>query len=144
MTGAPPREPRWLPRGAVIAIHEEQIREHGGMPGLRDDAALDAALGRPRQQWAYTEPGIHELAASFAFGIARNHPFNDGNKRMALLACSTSLALNGHDLLADKDETVSTFIRLAAGEFDEDSLSDWIAARLHARPAPPQGPPADD
>lgn len=110
------------------------------MAGLRDEAALDAALGRPRYKWVYAEPSIQELAASYAFGIARSHPFNDGNKRMALLACSTFLALNGLDLMADKDETVATFVRLAAGELDETALSGWIAARLQARRAPLQGP----
>jgi death-on-curing protein len=114
----------------VLAIHDAQLAEHGGASGVRDRGLLDSALARPQHLAAYGEPDIATLAAAYAFGIARNHPFVDGNKRTALVALETFLALNGHDLAADDAACVVTMLGLAAGELEEDALADWVRANL--------------
>ena len=119
-------EPVWLPVELVVAIHDEQLRLHGGPAGLRDRGALESALGRARNKWAYENTDLPTLAAAYAFGIARNHAFVDGNKRTALLSLITFLGLNGIDFLADEAEAVVMFQDLAAGEIDEDGLARWI------------------
>ena len=123
-------EPVWLPVELVIAIHEEQLREFGGPPGIRDFGALESALGRPRNRWAYNESPLAELAAAYAFGIARNHPFVDGNKRTALVSLVTFLGLNDVDFLVDEAEAVVMILGLAAGEISEEGLSRWIRDNL--------------
>ena len=113
-----------------MAAHAEQLAEHGGGEGVRDGGALESAMARPRNQAEYGEPDISALAASYAFGIARNHPFVDGNKRTAAVVCETFLMLNGHGLDANDAEIVVAFVALAAGELSEDELADWLRTRL--------------
>ena len=120
---------RWLHPAVVLAMHEEHLTEHGGLPGLRDRGALEAALARPRNRAAYGDRDVGDLAAAYAWGIVRNHPFHDGNKRTGLLVMELFLALNGHALLADDATCVTTFMRLAAGELSEEELASWI--RMH-------------
>lgn len=119
-------EPVWLTAELVIAIHEEQLREFGGPPGIRDRGLLESALGRPQNKWSYGETDLAALAAAYAFGIARNHPFVDGNKRAAFLSIITFLGLNGVDYLADESEAVVIIQDLAAGTVTEDGLTRWI------------------
>lgn len=116
---------RWLSKAGARAIHNEQLAEHGGRPGLRDEALLDSALSRPRNQAAYGQAGIARLAAAYAFGLARNHPFVDGNKRTAFVAAATFLLLNGWEITASEKAVVETFLRLAAGEMTEEQLAAW-------------------
>jgi death on curing protein len=118
------REPVWLNAELVKAFHARQLRLFGGPPGIRDEGALESALGRPVNRWAY--PALAELAAAYAFGIARNHPFVDGNKRAALLALVTFLGLNDINFLVDEAEAVVMIRGLAAGEIDEAGLTRWI------------------
>jgi death-on-curing protein len=126
-------EPVWLPVELVLAIHETQLRRFGGPPGVRDQGALESALGRPRNKWAYEGADRAALAAAYAFGIARNHPlFVDGNKRAALLSMVTFLGLNEIDLVADEAESVVMIRDLAAGTVDEDGLTRWIRDNLPA------------
>lgn len=119
-------EPTWLTAELVIAFHDEQLREFGGPPGLRDRGMLDSALGRPRNKWAYGETDLAALAAAYAYGTARNHPFVDGNKRAALLAVVTFLGLNDVEFEASEAEAVVAIRDLAAGEISEDGLTRWI------------------
>jgi len=121
-------EPVWVELDVVLAIHDEQLAEHGGQPGVRDPGLLESALGRPRNQFAYGEPSITRLAASYAFGISRNHPFLDGNKRTSLVVAELFLELNGYELIASDAQCVTTFLQLAAGELTEDQLAEWITA----------------
>jgi death-on-curing protein len=121
------KEPEWLTADLVIAFHDEQLREFGGPAGIRDEGALESALGRARNRWAYEGGDLPRLAAAYAFGIARNHPFVDGNKRAALLAVITFLGLNDIEFAASEAEAVVMIRDLAAGAIDEDVLSRWIA-----------------
>ena len=123
---------RWLLEETLIAIHHRQIAEHGGSEGLRDEGLLSSALARPQNLLAYGEPppDLASLAAAYAYGIARNHPFVDGNKRTALVAARTFLILNGVDLDATPDEKVLTFLNLAEGTISEEELADWIRKRI--------------
>jgi death-on-curing protein len=123
-------EPVWLTLELVQAIHESQLRKFGGPPGVRDIGALESALGRARNRWAYENGDLPTLAAAYGFGIARNHPFVDGNKRAALLSIVTFLGLNGIDFVADEAEAVVIIRDLAAGEVDEAGLARWIADNL--------------
>ena len=121
----------WLLEETIIAIHHRQIAEHGGGEGLRDEGLLSSALARPQNLLAYGEPppDLAALAAAYAYGIARDHPFVDGNKRTALIAARTFLLLNGVNLEAGQDEKFLTFQSLAAGSLTEDELADWIRKR---------------
>lgn len=123
-------EPVWLPVDLVLAIQESQLRKFGGASGVRDIGALESALDRPRNKWAYENAGMAELAAAYAFGIARNHPFIDGNKRTALLAIVTFLGLNGIDFAASEAEAAAIIIELAAGTVGEEGLARWIGDNL--------------
>jgi death-on-curing protein len=123
-------KPVWLQVELVIAIHERQLREFGGRSGIRDRPALESALGRARNKWAYENAELPELAAAYAFGIARNHPFVDGNERVALLAFVAFLGLNGVNFMADEAEAASIILALAAGEVDEEGLGRWINDNL--------------
>lgn len=116
----------WLSSDLVKAIHDTQLKMFGGPAGTRDEGALESALGRPMNRWAYEGADLPELAAAYAFGIARSHPFVDGNKRAALLALVTFLGLNGNDFVADEAEAVVIIRGLAAGEVDEAGLTRWI------------------
>ena len=127
------REPIWVSRRILDVLHDAQIREHGGSPGVRDEGLLESALARPQQKWAYAErPDLATLAAAYAFGLVRNHGYIDGNKRVAFIAAYVFLGLNGHDLDADEADVANTFERAAAGKVTERALADWI--RTHARP----------
>jgi len=126
-------EPVWIELEVVLAIHDEQLAEHGGQAGVRDRGLLESAMARPQNQFAYGEHSIARLAASYAFGISRNHPFLDGNKRTSLVVAELFLELNGSDLTATDAECVTTFLRLAAGELTEEELADWIAAHSSPR-----------
>jgi death on curing protein len=124
-------EPLWLSRTVIDAMHTDQIREHGGLFGLRDENALESALARPRQKWNYEpETDLASLGAAYAFGFARNHPYNDGNKRIALLAMLTFASINGHDVEADDDDVLTTMLALASGRISEADLAAWLRSRL--------------
>lgn len=128
------REPTWLSEPLVLAIHDRQLAEHRGSSGVRDSGMLDSALARPQHKFAYGGGDIDlpALVAAYAFGIARNHPFVDGNKRTAAVACETFLDLNGHTLTAEDADLYPVFLALAGGEMDEESLADWL--RDYIRP----------
>ena len=123
---------RWISKPALLLLHAESLAEHGGSPGLRDEGLLDSALARPQNLLAYGEPDVAALAASYGMGVARNHPFIDGNKRAALLGIGLFLHLNGWRLTASQADTTRTMLALAAGELPEDALADWL--RQHAAP----------
>jgi death-on-curing protein len=122
------REPLWLGVVTVKAIHADQIAEHRGIETSTDDAKLESALARAKQRFAYAEqpPSLAELAAEYAFGIARNHPFTDGNKRVALMAAFVFLRINGVHLKADEVDAVVTIQALAAGELSVEQLAAWL------------------
>lgn len=120
----------WVSLEVALAAHYEQLAEHGGGEGVRDSGMLESAMARPQNLVAYGTPDAAELAASYAFGIARNHPFVDGNKRTAAVVSETFLVLNGHDLTATDAELVVTFLALAAGELSEDELTAWFRDHL--------------
>lgn len=120
----------WVSLEVALAAHHEQIAEHGGGEGVRDSGMLESAMARPQNLVAYGDPDGAELAAAYAFGIARNHPFVDGNKRTAAVVSETFLALNGHGLTATDAELVVTFLALAAGELSERELAAWFRDHL--------------
>ena len=120
----------WVDQAVAIAAHGEQLAEHGGAAGVRDMNMLVSAMARPLNLIAYGEPDIADLAASYAFGIARNHPFVDGNKRTAAVVSETFLMLNGHVLGCDDVELVTTFLALAAGELSVEALADWFRRHI--------------
>ncbi|MGB5761625.1 MAG: type II toxin-antitoxin system death-on-curing family toxin [Sedimenticolaceae bacterium] len=120
-------EPVWVLPELVHAIHQTLLAEHGGLSGVRDEALLESALARPQQKAAYANTGsIFELAASYSFGLARNHPFIDGNKRIALTVAAVFLELNGYSLDATEAEAVLMYQQLAAGTLTEEALAAWI------------------
>jgi death-on-curing protein len=126
-------EPHWLGRLVVAEAHFRQIREHGGAYGLRDENALESALARPRQRWHYQPNSrLSALAAAYAYGLARNHPFVDGNKRVALVVMVAFLERNGVELMATNPEALSVILRLAAGKVTEEELAAWIDAHCRA------------
>ncbi len=128
---ASPSQPLWLSKEAVEALQLDLIRVHGGMPGLRDDAGLESALARPRNRFAYhPEADAAELAAAYGFGLARNHPFHDGNKRIAFVAIAVFAGLNGYRFEALEEEVVAVMRALAAGEVTEKALAKWVRAHL--------------
>jgi death-on-curing protein len=122
----------WVQEDVACAIHLEQLREHGGGEGVRDLGLLQSALARPENLAAYGDPDVADLAASYAFGIARNHPFVDGNKRTAYVVCELFLALNGYLLVSSDADSTLTFLALAAGELTEEALAAWVRANLAA------------
>lgn len=122
-------EPEWLTVTMTVAIHDEQLAIHGGLAGMRDGALLESALDRPRNKWAYENaelPELPELAAAYGYGIAKNHPFVDGNKRTSLLAIYTFLGINGIDFIVAEADAAAMIFALAAGEVSEESLARWI------------------
>jgi len=122
---------RWVAENAVYAIHDEQIAEHGGLSGVRDVALLLSALARPQHLEAYGDPDIADLAAAYALGIARNHPFLDGNKRTALVvAGGVFLPLNGYELVADNREIVRVMLAVAEGLMADAELAAWFRAYM--------------
>lgn len=120
----------WVATDVARAAHAEQLAEHGGGQGTRDDRLLDSAMARPLNLATYGEPDAAALAAAYAYGIARNHPFVDGNKRTAAVISETFLVLNGYTLNATDAELVVAFLALAAGELTEEELADWFRSRV--------------
>lgn len=117
---------KWLSRQAIDIIHSEQLAEHGGLPGIKDENALEAALARPLHKHAYGEEDLSRLAAAYLYGFARNHPFADGNKRTAYLAAFTFLVINGHLVEATQAEVIEFVLAVAAGEIDEDGAARFL------------------
>jgi death-on-curing protein len=127
------QEPVWLDARLALAIHDRQLAEHGGPSGVRDPGAMESALARPRNRWEYGDDDLCALAATYASGVARNHPFTDGSKRTAWVLARAFLMLNCVELAFQPEEAVTTVQSLAAGEFTEDELADWFGG--HVRPA---------
>ncbi|MEO8460561.1 MAG: type II toxin-antitoxin system death-on-curing family toxin [Dokdonella sp.] len=123
----------WVERALALAIHERQLAEHGGRGGVRDEGLLESAIARPQQVHAYGNPDLADLAATLAFGLARNHPFVDGNKRTAAVACETFILLNGGNLQADDLDLYPMYVALAEGALPEAEFAAWI--REHIVPA---------
>jgi death-on-curing protein len=123
-------EPVWIPIEVVLALHARQLAEHGGTDGLRDEGLLESALARPQQRWAYGSPppDLCSLAGAYASGLAKNHPFLDGNKRTAHVVYRLFLKRNGMDLTASMEERYLAMLRLAAGEITEDDFVAWLRA----------------
>ena len=117
----------WLEAEDAIAFHAEQIAQFGGQPGIRDRGLLESALGRPRHRAAYEKPTVFELAAAYAYGIARNHPFLDGNKRTALVCAFTFIELNGWEVRAPEADAAIAFLALADGSMSEKDMAAWLA-----------------
>ena len=124
---------RWVDRRALELLHDESIAEHGGLPGLRDEGLLESALARPLNLAAYGEPDVTELAASYGVGLAKNHAFVDGNKRVAFLAVGLFLALNGQRLVATQAEATLAMLDVAAGTLDEAAFAHWLREHTQAR-----------
>ena len=126
------KEPIWINLRVVKAFHDRQINEHGGLAGLRDEGLLLSALSRPENAYHYSDPkpDVAELAAVYGFGLAKNHPFNEANKRTALIAIRLFLKLNGYDLVASPEDKYKTIIRVAASEISEYELALWIRENL--------------
>ena len=137
-------EPVWIDLEVVLAVHDEQLAEHGGQPGVRDRGLLESAMARPQNQFAYGEQSIARLAASYAFGLSRNHPFLDGNKRTSLVVAELFLDLNSFELIATDAQCVTTFLQLAAGNLTEDQLSDWISTHSAPIVGTLRAPPATE
>ena len=129
------RKIRWIPDAAVRAMHAELLAEHGGRPGIRDAALLSSALARPRNRRAYgASASLFDLAAAYGFGIVKNHPFIDGNKRLALAVMYVFLEINGYRLDAPEVEAADIMLRLAANELEEEDMARWLKANSHASP----------
>jgi death-on-curing protein len=121
---------RWIDADVLLAAHDEQLAEHGGATGIRDRGLFESALARPQNIAAYGEPDAAALAAAYAFGIAKNHAFVDGNKRTALVALEYFLELNDFELTADDPQCVLVILSIASGAFSEDELAEWIRAHM--------------
>jgi death-on-curing protein len=124
-------EPKWIITAAVLAVHDEQLAEHGGRGGLRDEALLESALARPKNQYDYGEADIFDLAAAYAYRLAKNHPFFDGNKRVSLTVSIGFLLLNGFKVLADEAAKLPIWLGLADGTLNEPELAAWF--RTHSK-----------
>lgn len=125
-----PHEPRFLGADVARAVHDRQLAEHGGLAGAKDEGVLESAMARPVNKFAYGEEDLCVLAASYAFGIARNHPFADGNKRTAWVMARLFLKLNGVEIRFDKADAIRTMLALAAGQLPEEELADWFCAQI--------------
>ena len=126
-------EPTWIELEVVLAIHDRQLAEHGGPIGVRDLSMLESALTRPRNQWSYGETDICALAAAYAYGIARNHPFVDGNKRTSWVLARLFLALNSINIQFAPDDAIRIVMALAAGEIGENKMATWFNDRIISR-----------
>ena len=128
------RDPRWISKKALLLLHEESLAMFGGAPGMRDEGLIDSALARPQNTRAdIAASTLADVAASSAFGLAKNHAFVDGNKRIAFLSIGLFLGINGHRLEADQVDAIRTMMALAAGEIDEPQLATWISKNTVAR-----------
>jgi death on curing protein len=127
------KEPRWLSKDLILEVHNRQLAEHGGGAGVRDEGLLDSALARPQNLFAYGESDLAALAGAYAFGIAKNHPFIDGNKRTAFVACELFLAANGYDLAASDEECLAMMLDLAASEINEAEFAAWLRGNVQPR-----------
>lgn len=125
---------RWLEKDLILAVHDEQIAEHGGRPGVRDIGLLESALARPLNRAAYGDASVFDMAAAYAFGIIRNHPFFDGNKRVALIAAALFLGEHGREIVASDAAVVVAVLALADGSLDEAGFAAWLAE--HTIPVP--------
>jgi death on curing protein len=125
-------EPVWIIRAVALSLHEEQLAEHGGPSGLRDEGLLDSALDRPKNQFSYGSPDINDLAAAYAYGIAKNHPFLDGNKRTSFVVCETFLNLNDCDLKATDEQALLLWLAVAEGSTTEAELAEWLRTNSKA------------
>lgn len=122
----------WVPKATAFGAHAKSLAAYGGADGVRDEGLLESALARPENLAAYGEPEIFDLAAAYAFGIVRNHPFVDGNKRTAFLTAALFLELNGHSLAATEPEATATMLAFAAGEVSEEDFARWLRANVRA------------
>ena len=128
------QEPRWAPRLVIEAVHLDQVREHGGLIGIRDENALESGLARARQRWTFDpDSDLSRLAAGHVFGICTGHPFRDGNKRISFLAAVIFLGLNGFDLVAPDEEVVEKMMAVASGKLGEETIADWMRSRIKPR-----------
>jgi death on curing protein len=130
MTQPSRTDPVWIETELVLAIHDRQLAEHGGGVGIRDAGALESALARPINKWSYGEERLAALAAAYAFAIARNHPFVDGNKRTAWVVARLFLALNRITLRFGPEEAIKTVLALAAGELTQEEMADWFRRHM--------------
>ncbi|MCB2074991.1 MAG: type II toxin-antitoxin system death-on-curing family toxin [Novosphingobium sp.] len=131
MSGKPVRfEPAWVKEAVALAVHDRQLAEHGGGVGVRDRGGLNSALARPRNRWENGEDDLAVLAAAYAFGIVRNHPFVDGNKRSGWVVANLFLELNGSGLAFNEVEAIGVVESLAAGDLTEDELADWFREKI--------------
>ena len=121
----------WIEESVVLALHEEHLAEHGGPVGIRDRGLLESALFRPQNLIGYGDPDLAALAAAYGFGLARNHPFIDGNKRTAFTVMELFLALNGLELIADDPSCIVTILKLAEGSLTEAEFADWIRSNTN-------------
>ena len=121
------KEPVWVPKVAALAIHDVLLAEHGGKPGIRDEGLLDAAMDAPRNHFAYEQASLFRLAAVYAHGLSQNHPFADGNKRVAFTVAATFLELNGMQLTAPEEEAFAMMSSLAAGDLRRDEFESWLS-----------------
>lgn len=126
------KEPRWILLETVLAIHQRQIAEHGGLEGLRDNTLLESALNAPKNLYHYEipKPSLAELAASYAYGITRNHPFRDGNKRVSLVVCELFLEINGKIVSADQTDKYRCYFSLAEGGLSKEQFAQWLESCL--------------
>lgn len=126
------KEPEWILKETVLALHEQSLSEHGGSSGIRDEGLLDSALGKPQNQFAYGAPNLFDLAASYAFGRVKNHPFIDGNKRTGFVTAILLLQLNGWRFTADEADAAIRTLALAAGDMTESAYAAWLETNSHA------------
>lgn len=124
---------RWIDKRLLLVLHEETLADHGGASGIRDEALLDSALARPLQLLSYEEPDVADLAACYGWGLAHNHAFVDGNKRVAFLSVGLFLALNGYRLTATEAHATVVMVDVAAGRFTQTELAQWICGHLTSR-----------
>jgi len=124
---------KWINRQVLLLLHDESLAEHGGSSGLRDEGLLDSALARPLNLALYEQPDVSELAASYGIGLAKNHAFVDGNKRLAFLAIGLFLSINGYRLAATQAEATLTMLDVASGNINEAALADWIRRHIQVR-----------
>lgn len=132
---------RWIDARPLLLLHDESLAAHGGLPGLRDAGLFESALARPQHLATYGAPDAAALAAAYGYGLARNHPFADGNKRVAFLAVGMFLRLNGLRLIASQAEATAAILALAAGDIDEPTFAAWLRERTAPRAARPEPTP---